>query len=146
MWKCFMWDRCCSGYSVGSTEGCYLIHYDIFILMRDVTIYLVKTLYFRVVMFFRRWYVNGFFTALNMLRRVLRSLERKMALRANLHFLFKPLYQEYNIVGYVMGFLYRSVKLVVGAVVYGIIIVCAAVLFVAWACIPAYGIYRIITG
>ncbi len=97
-------------------------------------------------MFFRRWYAGGFFVVYDMVRSLFRRLERKFALRANAHFLFKPLYQEYNIVGYVIGFVYRALTLLFGGLVYAFIGLSGVVVFAAWAAIPAYGIYRIIIG
>ena len=129
-----------------STKGCYLVHYTIFIYMRDVTVYLIKTLYFRVVMFFRRWYVNGFFVVYDMVQSLFGRLERKFALRANAHFLFKPLYQEYNVIGYVIGFVYRAFTLLFGGLLYASIALGGVAVFGMWAAIPIYGIYRIIIG
>jgi hypothetical protein len=111
-----------------------------------VIIYLAKTLYFRVLMFFKRWYVSTFFKVYWNALRMIDYFERKIAVRANAHFLFKPLYQEYNIVGYVLGFVFRFFRIGSGYFLYFLIILFSFIFYVCWALLPIFLIYKIING
>jgi hypothetical protein len=72
-----------------------------------------------------------------------RILEKRLALRINLHFLFSPLYQEYNIYGYVLGFLFRLFKIITGGIFYLILVLLGAFVYLAWIIIPLFFVYKI---
>jgi hypothetical protein len=114
--------------------------------VRQVGIYLGKTIAFRIYMFFRRWYAGGFLMLYGMWLGLVRASERRLAIRINARFLFQPLYQERNIVGYVMGFLYHFFKIFLGGVWYGITACIIAFLYLLWAAVPIALIYKIIKG
>lgn len=108
--------------------------------------YFVRNLAFLVIFFFKHWYLDGFFAVTRFVAGTLSALEKNMALKVNLYFFFEPLYQERNIYGYVIGFLYRSLKLLFGGVLYAVIVLGGVVAYLLWAAIPAYIIYRIFYG
>ena len=108
--------------------------------------YFVRSLAFSIVFFLKHWYLDGFFAVARAVGLILGSLEKSLALKINLYFIFEPLYQERNIYGYVIGFLYRSFKLFFGGLLYAVIVLCGVGAYALWALIPLYGIYRIIYG
>lgn len=114
--------------------------------IQQVSIYLFKTFIFRIWMFIRRWYIRGFLFFYGMWLGLVRASERRLAIRINVRFLFQPLYQERNIFGYVLGFLYRFFKIVLGGVWYIASAFCAVLLYVLWAAIPLMLVYKIIIG
>jgi hypothetical protein len=108
--------------------------------------YFVQSLVFLVVSFFKHWYVDGFFYVVRAIAAMLRALEKKWALKNNAYFMFEPLYQEKNIYGYIFGFVYRSLKVFFGGMVYVVIVTCGLSLYIVWALIPLYSMYRLIYG
>jgi hypothetical protein len=105
-------------------------------------VYLIRNFFFTIFLFFKHWYVDGWYWAYGAFLRVMRMLERHFAVRINLHYLAEPLYQQYNIAGYLIGFVFRSFRIVAGGVVYLIIAVLVLTLFIAWALVPLYLLYR----
>ena len=126
-------------------ENCivYTMHMDMF---QQVSVYLAKTFMFRIAMFFKHWYYDAFFAVYGTWLRFVRAGERRFAIRVNLHFLFRPLYQEYNIVGYVLGFVYRFGKTVFGMLLYTCVAVLAAGCYILWVMLPVVLIFKIIRG
>ncbi len=108
--------------------------------------YFVRNLALLIVFFFKHWYLDGFFAVVRTVARALGALEKSLALKVNLYFFFEPLYQERNIYGYVIGFLYRSLKLLLGGFLYAVIVVVGVAAYLLWAAIPAYILYRIFYG
>ncbi len=72
------------------------------------------------------------------------SLDKIFALKITWRFLFKPLYQDHSIIGYVLGFVFRSLRLMIGGIIYLFVIIIAAAMFIIWAAIPLYIIFKII--
>jgi len=108
--------------------------------------YVLRQCVWGIGLFFRHWYHDGALWAWGLLLKILRSLERRLALRVNFFFLLKPLYQEYNIVGFVLGFLFRFFRIVLGGILYFCIGVVVAIFFALWAALPVYLLYNAIRG
>lgn len=109
-----------------------------------VIVYLLNRLLCRIKEFFRHWYINSFFIYGHLIFSFLEKLDRFFAFKITWRHLFQPLYQERNIVGYALGFIFRLGRLFVGGTVYLMIIVGAMGLYVIWLAIPAYVIYRLV--
>lgn len=67
---------------------------------------------------------------------ILEVLDRRLALRITLRYLFKPLYQDYTILGYILGFVFRSGRILIASILYLIIVLAATAIYLAWAFIP----------
>ncbi len=106
--------------------------------------YLFRTLLFHIFLFFKHWYSDALFLIYGVFLHAVRVFEKRLALRVNLHFLFKPLYQEYNIVGYVVGFLFRGLRIIFAGLVYCVLTVLALAAYVAWAAIPVVLVSQIV--
>lgn len=109
-------------------------------------VYLFKLLLSRVRMFFVHWYRDGALFVYGRFLRLWRRIDQKFGLRVNARFLFQPLYQERNITGYTLGFLFRSFRLITGGALAIVLSGAMAFLFVVWLCVPAYLIVKIVTG
>ena len=99
-----------------------------------------------IVFFLKHWYVDGFFFAYQQLTQMLARVERLFALKANAYFLFEPLYQERNVVGYIVGFVYRLARLFCGGIFFLITLLLGVGGYVLWACSLPYIVFRIIYG
>lgn len=106
-------------------------------------IYLLRHAGYRILEFFRHWYLDGFWRAGGWTLSVLERLDRIFAVRINFNNLFKPLYQDYSLIGYLWGFLFRSARVLVGGIIYLAIALAAAGLYLIWAAAPVYIIFKI---
>jgi len=105
-------------------------------------LYVFKTFCNSFLLFFVHWYWDGFSFVYGKTLALLRGLERHFALRASLYFLFKPLYQERNVIGYVLGFSYRLVRITLGGFLALLLCVLATAVYIFWALVPAYMLYK----
>lgn len=94
-------------------------------------------------MFTKHWYFDSLLFLYGRLLGILRKLERKFAIKINIHFIFQPLYQERSIMGYVLGFLFRSLRITVGVLLYFLIIILFAMIYFMWFFIPIFVLLKI---
>jgi len=111
-----------------------------------VFVYLFRNLFLTVYLFFKHYFVDSFNVIFGQALGLIRSLERRLALKINFRFLFVPLYQEYNIYGYLMGFLFRTFRIITGFLGYLIIMIMALLIYLAWAGALLFIIYKIVYG
>lgn len=107
-------------------------------LMNVTAVYLVSRFLYRIIEFARHWYVKSFHIYFDRVLTMLGALDRSFALKITAKNLFKPLYQDYSIIGYIMGFIFRSFRLIVAAVFYGAILLAATAVYFIWLLIPPY--------
>lgn len=105
-------------------------------------IYLIQRFFYRIFEFLRHWYVGSFLTISHWLINALESLDRYFALRITLKNLFKPLYQDYTLIGYTLGFIFRFWRALFSGIIYFFVILFFIAIFLAWAGIPIYIVYR----
>ena len=107
-------------------------------------VYLLTHLGGRVLDFFRHWYFYGFLKATHLSYNALERLDQIFALRITVKNWFQPLYQDYSVIGYLWGFIFRTVRILAALLVYGIFMAASLGLFLLWALIPIYAMYKII--
>lgn len=107
-------------------------------------VYILNRYVFRIYYFLYHWYVRGFRKASNWTINYLEKMDYKFALRVNVQNLFQPLFQDYSIIGHILGFVSRSIRIVVASIVYAVFIVLCVALFVAWSILPIFALYKII--
>ncbi len=113
--------------------------------MASALVYLGNRFFYRIGEFVRHWYKDGFYFFFRRLIDLLERLDRYFALRVTFRYLFQPLYQNYTFVGYVLGFIFRGVRLAAGGFVYLCVILVWAGLYLGWAAIPIFIIVKILT-
>ena len=101
-------------------------------------VYLVHRFFYRIYDFLRDWYIGGFWVIARRTMAILESLDQTIALRVTLRYFLKPLYQDYSFLGYLLGFVFRSGRLIFGGLVYLLIVSVAIVVYVLWAGFPIY--------
>ena len=114
--------------------------------MNFAPIYLVKRFVYRAFDFFHHWYVDGSRIITNWFLVRFYSFERVFALRETLRFFFHPLFKDYTIVGRVLGVIFRSIRIIIGIFVYGILGGIFVIVYVIWLMIPVGIVARIILG
>lgn len=108
-------------------------------------LYIITHLGRRISDFFRHWYIDGFFRSVDWSLSILERLDKSFAVRITAKNWFQPLFQDYTVIGHIWGFIFRTIRIFAGLAVYLVFILFAATLFAAWAGLPLFAIYQIIT-
>lgn len=106
-------------------------------------VYLFDRFIYRISHFIRHWYVDSFMAYGRFVVARLEDMDQTIALKITWRNIFQPLYQEHNVIGYALGFIFRSIRLVIGGTLYAVVLAVAAVVFLVWAGIPVYILLKI---
>src|SRR3989344_960978 len=106
-------------------------------------VYLLTHLGKRVLDFSRHWYVDGFLKASDLSLNFLERLDRFFALRISVKNWLQPLYQDYSVIGYLWGFIFRTARIISALMIYGLFVFLSGMLFLLWMAVPPYVIYNI---
>ena len=112
--------------------------------MISVPFYLLNRAFFRLKEFFRHWYINSFFVYSHFVFSLLEKIDRVLAFKITLRYIFHPLYGDRTILGYILGFIFRSGRIIVGGFFYAAIFVLAIAVFVLWIGLPVFIVFKII--
>ncbi len=108
-------------------------------------LYILKHFIGRIGDFFRHWYFDGFLRSVDWFLAILERLDKRFAVRITAKNWFQPLYQDYTVIGYIWGFIFRTIRIFAGLAVYLVFILLAILLFAIWAVFPIFVIYNILT-
>ncbi len=100
--------------------------------------YLLQQFFYRMWQFLERWYIGSFKRISRWAVGFLEFLDKTIALKVTLRHFGEPLFQDYSIIGYIMGFVFRSFRILIGFIAYSLIILFFAGLYFLWAAIPFY--------
>lgn len=100
--------------------------------------YLFSIAFKRIKTFLKDWYVNSFVGFWDFLLRNLAKLDKTFAVKITMRHWLEPLYQDRTIIGYVLGFIFRTLRIVIGSVVYLIVVVFVMFCYLLWAFIPFF--------
>lgn len=103
-----------------------------------VFLYLLERLVKRVRVFLSNWYVRGTKRYFEFLVETLRRLDKTFAWKITLKMLFKPLYKDYSLEGYIIGFVLRFLRLIFSSALYLIISVAIFFVYILWLFLPFY--------
>lgn len=104
--------------------------------MNFALVYLIHRALYRLGDFFHHWYWDGSRHFANQFILFLENLDRTFAVRITLRFLFQPLYKDYSPVGRIMGFIFRSLRVVIGTVLYVFFAAIFFAIYLAWLLAP----------
>ena len=76
----------------------------------------------------------------------LEAADQTFAIRITLRHFFEPLYKDYSIIGRILGVIFRTGRVIVGGVVYLLITIMFAVVYLVWLAIPAALLWYVATG
>lgn len=107
-------------------------------------LYLIYRLAYEILAFFKHWYWDSFLLVNKRIRRFLARIDRTVALRITLRNLFQPLYQDYTMLGYTLGLLFRSVRIVLGGALYAVLMLIIFALYALWLAIPLFLLSKLI--
>ena len=107
-------------------------------------VYIFKNIFSQTAEFFTHWYIGGYRAISRRLIDFLEELDRTIDFRITIHYFGTPLFQDRTIVGYALGFIFRSFRLLLGGLFYLVVIVIGIFIYIAWAAIPIFIVYKII--
>ena len=99
-------------------------------------VYLLQRFLYRVVDFFHHWYVDGSRAIAHRFIGALEAADRSLALKITIRYFFQPLYKDYTVIGRILGIIFRTGRILIGAVVYLVVIALFALCYVAWVALP----------
>ncbi len=109
-------------------------------------LYLSEHFFYHIIEFLRHWYVKSAKLYANFVLNRLEALDYYLAWRITAKNLFEPLYKDYSVIGRMLGFVFRSIRLIVGSVVYACLFAVAIALYLVWVAIPPYLVLKVISG
>jgi len=95
--------------------------------------------------FLRNWYEGGAVLFEEHLFSTLRRFDRVLALRITVRYFFTPLYNDRTFIGYVLGVIFRSIRIMIACVIYSFVIFAYILVAFIWFAFPLFGVYKIIT-
>lgn len=110
----------------------------------NLVTYLINRFFYRLIEFLRHWYFNSFKIYSHFIISLLEKFDRKLAFKVTVKHLFHPLYQDQTLIGYTLGFFFRTARLIIGGVFYILIIAVAIFIYLAWLMVLPYIIYKIL--
>lgn len=114
--------------------------------MTSALVYLANRFSYRFLAFFRHWYLESLGVMTEFFNRLLWRLDQTLALKVTIRHFFEPLYQDRTFLGYVLGFFFRSARVLVASIIYLFIIALAVLIYLFWAAAPVYAIFRLFQG
>lgn len=105
-------------------------------------IYIAERIALRFLGFFKHWYVHGFILHRQAASRAIEAIDRSVAFRVTLRHFGEPLYQDRSIVGYILGFFFRSARIFLGLLAYLFLYSLFAAAYIVWAGIPILLLFR----
>lgn len=109
-------------------------------------IYLLQRFFYRIGEFFHNWYIDGSRAIAGTFMRTLTTTDQSFAIKVTLRHFFEPLYKDYSIIGRIMGVVFRTGRVLLGVVVYLLLTLVFAAVYIIWLAIPAAILWYIITG
>lgn len=104
--------------------------------MNFALFYLIHRFFYRLGDFFHHWYVDGSRQFIHRFVSFLERLDRTLAIRITFRYLFQPLYKDYTAIGRILGFIFRSVRILIGAAVYAFFAALFLAIYAAWLLLP----------
>jgi hypothetical protein len=98
--------------------------------------YLFYRFFYRIFDFFRHWYVGGSRMIAHAFISTLEHIDQSFAVKITIEHFFEPLYKDYSAIGRILGFIFRSARVVIGVVIYAAIAAWFAGVYLIWIAIP----------
>ena len=104
--------------------------------------YLFQQIILRIGFFLKNWFFDAFLVFWQRLLKILESLDKVFAIKITFRHWLKPLYQDRTIVGYSLGFIFRTLRIILAGFFYVLIFLIVIFLYLLWAGLPLYLIYK----
>ena len=104
-------------------------------------VYLVGRFIYRFIDFFHHWYYDGSRAIAHRFVEALSITDESLAIRVTIRHFTQPLFRDYTVIGRILGVIFRSGRVALGAVVYLFMTVLFGVFYLAWIALPAAVIF-----
>ena len=104
-------------------------------------IYLAHRLLYSIWSFVYNWYVGSLYVIGHGVSSSAAAVQRSFAVTITLKNLFQPLYQDATILGHILGFIFRFLRLIMGGLVLLAVYAFGLVVYLLWAVVPIGIIY-----
>jgi len=109
---------------------------------RFILFYLISTGFNRFKLFLKHWYWDSFVIFWDFLLKTLSRFDRIFAIKITARHWLQPLYQDRTIVGYFLGFIFRTLRIGLATAIYLLIFSLTMSLYLIWALTPPFLIIR----
>ncbi|MBI5732681.1 hypothetical protein HY967_01840 [Candidatus Jorgensenbacteria bacterium] len=106
--------------------------------------YIIYHFFYHIIEFLRHWYVKSMRMYWHFVISQLEQFDYYLAWRITLKHLFQPLYKDYSVLGHILGFIFRSLRLMIGTLIYFNIFMLAIGIYLIWVLFPLFVIAKII--
>ena len=122
----------------GVVLSCSALFWLCYTLNMDFSItYLVQRIFYRIGDFFHHWYVDGSKYLVRQFIYILESFDETLAIGITARHFFEPLYKDYSAIGRILGVIFRSIRILIGFVIYLLLGAIFALILLAWVATPA---------
>ena len=104
-------------------------------------VYLVQRFFYRLADLFHHWYVDGSRAIGHRFIATLEEADRSLAVKITIQYLFRPLYGDYTLVGRILGIIFRTARILIGAAIYAVIALLFLLFYLAWLAAPVVIIF-----
>ena len=98
--------------------------------------YLIHRFFYRIGDFFHHWYIDGTRVIAHRFVSTLEDLDQTFAVRVTLRYFFQPLYKDYSVIGRILGLVFRTGRLIIGAAIYLMVTLLFLAFYVLWVMVP----------
>lgn len=98
--------------------------------------YLTQRFIYRIKEFLRHWYVKSIKIYLNYAVNLLEKIDYYLAWKITLKNLFRPLYKDFSVIGYILGFFFRFFRLLISAFIYFCLFIVFILFYLIWVSFP----------
>jgi hypothetical protein len=98
--------------------------------------YILKRGLFRIKEFLHHYYIDGTRFLFDKFIGFLENIDRSVAFKITLKNFFVPLYRDYSIIGRILGVIFRSIRLLFGAIIYSVLGIFFLLLILFWFLVP----------
>lgn len=99
-------------------------------------IYLIQRFFYRFVDFFHHWYVDGSRYLGHKFVSLLADMDKTLAIQITLQHFAAPLYGDYSVIGRILGVIFRTGRVLIGAVFYLFISILFVIVYIVWVAAP----------
>lgn len=95
--------------------------------------------------FFEGWYKDGTSFFIAFFFSVIKRIDRVLALKITIRYFFTPLYNDRTFLGYILGVVLRSGRILVAVPIYLFVTIGMLSLTLVWMLVPIFFVYKIVT-
>jgi len=99
-------------------------------------LYLILGFFGLFLNFLRHWYLDSFYFVWQAYIGALRRWDRIFAVSITIRYWFKPLYQDYTFLGRILGFILRTIRIIIGGFGCLVLSIIFLALYTLWLMVP----------